>query len=143
MPVIWVQSPNDSSPPTHNIDIEETLRYISAHFVDVPLPFYSVEDVLLAYDVVLVVSEPSMLLYADDLKMYSAIRNGSDCLKLQYSVSLFQSWCSANMFTINASKCNVISFSHSKNPFKTQLQTYGRHTSPFRVSIRFRCSFRL
>lgn len=42
-------------------------------------------------DVVLTVPKSSMLLYAYDLKMYSVIRNSSDCLKLLFSVSLFQS----------------------------------------------------
>lgn len=53
----------------------------------------------------------NFLLYADDLKIYCEVESSLDCVKLQESLDLIYSWCQDNHLPLNASKCNVMSYS--------------------------------
>ena len=54
------------------------------------------------------------LIYADDIKVYSAITSVSDAISLQIDFSAIHNWSLANDVPINLSKCNVISFHRKK-----------------------------
>lgn len=56
------------------------------------------------------------LLYADDLKLYISIKSEHDCLRLQHNLVLLNTWCVYNHLPLNATKCNVMSFSRKLDP---------------------------
>lgn len=56
------------------------------------------------------------LLYADDVKIFCAINNASDCLNLQNNLNKLNKWCVLNNLPLNASKCNVMTFSRKLSP---------------------------
>lgn len=58
-----------------------------------------------------------VLLYADDVKLFSAINTSADCKKLQDNLLKIQTWCDHNDLPLNVDKCNVISFSRKKETF--------------------------
>lgn len=47
---------------------------------------------------------------ADDLKISQPVATVFDCVKLQSAVDLINDWCHQNGMNLNASKCQVISF---------------------------------
>lgn len=51
------------------------------------------------------------LLYADDLKLFTAITSVDDCALLQNDLSILHGWCTRNKLSLNVSKCNVMSYS--------------------------------
>jgi hypothetical protein len=55
------------------------------------------------------------LLFADDIKIFRAIRSPYDCSLLQSDIDSVQSWCTANFMKLNISKTRVISFSRKTN----------------------------
>lgn len=55
------------------------------------------------------------LLFADDLKLYRAIRNTQDYLVLQHDLERLVSWSESNGLCLNPVKCSVITFSKSRN----------------------------
>ena len=57
-----------------------------------------------------VVNSSNCLLYADDLKVYRAIKSPNDCLLLQSDIDRVHEWCSANFMKPNLGKIRVISF---------------------------------
>ena len=56
------------------------------------------------------------LLYADDLKIVRSIKGLDDCQHLENDIIKLNSWCLKNNLLLNIPKCNVLSFSRSKNP---------------------------
>ena len=60
-------------------------------------------------------SDVHCLLYADDLKMYSRISSVTDCLSLQSSLDGVARWCTSNRLSLNAPKCQVMSFALIRN----------------------------
>ncbi|KAF6198265.1 hypothetical protein GE061_008012 [Apolygus lucorum] len=58
------------------------------------------------------------LIYADDLKLFFAIRDPSDCLLLQQNLDALSLWCDQNGLALNPSKCAVTSFHRSHSPVK-------------------------
>ena len=56
------------------------------------------------------------LLYADDIKIFCAINNRSDCLKLQNNLSKLDEWCVSHNLPLNAAKCNIVTFSRKISP---------------------------
>lgn len=55
------------------------------------------------------------LLYADDLKIYGTMTSLYDCINLQVNLDRINDWCKNNNLDLNASKCNIMSFSRSSN----------------------------
>lgn len=53
--------------------------------------------------------------YADDIKIFKAVQNDEDRAQLQDMLSLIQNWGVANGLLLNASKCNVITFSRKRD----------------------------
>ncbi|PNF19791.1 hypothetical protein B7P43_G14658 [Cryptotermes secundus] len=67
-----------------------------------------------------VINHSSCLLFADDFKVYRAIKTLNDCLFLQSDIERVQDWCSVNLMKPNLSKTNVISFSRKTTVLKYQ-----------------------
>lgn len=55
-----------------------------------------------------------MLMFADDAKMYCAVKSNSDSLILQNNLNKFYTWSETNHLPLNISKCQVISFTRNK-----------------------------
>lgn len=55
------------------------------------------------------------LLYADDLKVYSAIKSTQDSEILQTDLSMIDNWCRNNQMFLNIKKCCIISFTTKHN----------------------------
>jgi hypothetical protein len=71
-----------------------------------PLIFY-----IFINDLCDVINHCSCSLFADDLKVYRAIKSPNDCFLLQSDIKRVHKWCSANLMKPNLSKIRVISFS--------------------------------
>lgn len=52
----------------------------------------------------------SVLLYADDAKIYKNIVSTIDAEQLQLDINSFIEWCGINLLNLNYKKCSVISF---------------------------------
>lgn len=55
-------------------------------------------------------------MYADDAKLYQAVNSTNDCLVIQESLDGFVGTCRELGLELSADKCQVCSFSRSKNP---------------------------
>lgn len=66
-------------------------------------------------DLVLLLPECLISIYADDLKLYKVIGDANDSISLQRSLSKLYEWCKVNGMKLNVKKCAVITFSR-KNP---------------------------
>ena len=51
-----------------------------------------------------------VLLFADDLKLFTVINSAADCIQLQENLDLLQQWCLHNKLNLNISKCKIVSF---------------------------------
>lgn len=68
-----------------------------------------------------------LLMYADDVKLFAKIESDSDVLTLQSDINSLLLWCSQNGFSLNSSKCSVISFYRCKKP---RFASYSLNTHP-------------
>lgn len=62
----------------------------------------------------------SVLLYADDMKIFSRIDSPHDCERLQRCVDRLVAWCSYNNLPLNVEKCKVMSYT-----LKSETQNYN------------------
>ena len=67
-------------------------------------------------DVIDVFLTCKVLMYADDLKFYHAIKSFDDCLKVQIDLDNFLSWCLTNHMRVNINKCKTFRFYKRQNP---------------------------
>jgi hypothetical protein len=58
----------------------------------------------------------NVLLFADDVKLYSTIRDISDCMRLQSNVDVLYGWCRSNGLPLNRNKCYILSFPRKTKP---------------------------
>lgn len=58
--------------------------------------------------------QSNILLYADDLKIFSKVKDINDSRTLQMDIETIVNWCRNNNLQINISKCNVISFTRKR-----------------------------
>ena len=63
--------------------------------------------------------------YADDIKLSRGIKNSNDVYQLQNDVNNVTSWCYANGLTLNATKCETLSFSSSRTPMMNDYVVNG------------------
>lgn len=56
------------------------------------------------------------LSFADDIKLFTIVRDPSDSALLQQQIDVFSNWCTANRMVLNSSKCSVITFSRKRTP---------------------------
>lgn len=59
----------------------------------------------------------SLLMYADDVKLYKAIKSPNDCSLLQQDLSSFYNWLTLNGLELSLHKCALMIFSRSICPF--------------------------
>lgn len=62
------------------------------------------------------IKESKILLFADDLKLYSVVKNVADCEKLQRDINEVLQWSEINNLKFNITKCYSVSYSRKKNP---------------------------
>ena len=67
----------------------------------------------------------SLLLYADDTKLFREISNDHDCLLLQQDINTLNNWATANKMKFHPDKCKVLSVS---------LQRSNRDPFPYKLS---------
>ena len=73
------------------------------------------------------------LLYADDLKLYLAIKDESDCLLLQADLDLINDWCTSNFLPLNAAKCNTVTYTRKLNPMQYEYAINRIHLNKLEV----------
>lgn len=56
------------------------------------------------------------LMYADDLKIYTAVSSLLDAQELQYDLNHLSNWCLANNLFLNISKCCLVTYHRLRNP---------------------------
>ena len=69
---------------------------------------------LFVNDATFVLQRGGKLLFADDVKIYRAIRDQADCRELQNLLDIFNDWCKRNMMVLCVAKCCVISFRRTR-----------------------------
>lgn len=79
---------------------------------------------LFVNDIANVVEKSSMLLYADDIKIYRPIVNECDCISLQVDVNMLLEWAHLNDLSFNAVKCCTVSYSRSRSPIDYNYRIY-------------------
>lgn len=57
------------------------------------------------------------LLFADDLKVYTDIKNVDDCKYLQTQADRINDWCNTNRLNLNINKCYVVSYCRKKETY--------------------------
>lgn len=72
-----------------------------------------------------VVKFSKCLLFADDLKLFAPISDEQDGNHLQQDISAVEKWSLDNKLSFNVQKCNIISFSRSKNMVLNQYTLGG------------------
>lgn len=54
----------------------------------------------------------NLLLFADDSKIYTKIRDANDCIALQGDINILCEWCNNNDIVLNVDKCFVVAFTN-------------------------------
>lgn len=72
--------------------------------------------ILMINDLPSLFNSDCILMYADDVKLFAEIKSIDDSSKLQSYLNNFVNWCSLNGFTLNFTKCSVITFHRCRNP---------------------------
>ena len=70
--------------------------------------------VLAINDVVNIIRNANILIYADDIKLFRTITSPIDRHLLQDDINRFSTWCNKNDLLLNTDKCRVISFSRKR-----------------------------
>ena len=60
--------------------------------------------------------ECNILLFADDLKLYTTVKALDDCALLQLQIDIVERWCNVNKLCMNISKCKVCSYTLKSVP---------------------------
>ena len=55
----------------------------------------------------------SLLMFADDIKLYRIIRSPEDCLQLQHDIDVLEQWSETWLLSFNVTKCKIL---HIGNP---------------------------
>jgi hypothetical protein len=66
-------------------------------------------------DIVNKFTDMNVLLFADDLKLYSKVSNIQDCFNIQRNLDNLYDWCVTNHLYLNIEKCQYIQFGRGKN----------------------------
>lgn len=67
-------------------------------------------------DIVLVIKNSNILLFADDAKIFKSIDTPEDTSLLQQDLNNFNDWCFNNGLSLNVDKCQIITFSKKHIP---------------------------
>lgn len=66
------------------------------------------------------------LLFADDLKLFSVVRDAADQRGLQSDLRTLEAWCVRNSMTLNTDKCHIITFTKSPHAMYFQYALNGK-----------------
>ena len=69
---------------------------------------------LFVNDATFILRSGGKLFFADDLKIYIAVRHQADCVELQRLLDVFHDWCVRNCMILCVSKCCVISYHRTR-----------------------------
>ncbi|XP_063827163.1 uncharacterized protein LOC135076673 [Ostrinia nubilalis] len=83
------------------------------------------EFIVMINDLPKVVRDAKCLLFADDLKLYLAIKDPEDSVKLQKDIDRVVAWSEENRLQFNTSKCVTISFTRAHNPTLNDYKVAG------------------
>lgn len=67
-----------------------------------------------------------ILLFADDLKVFSKIRSEKDALRMQADLDILDNWCVANGMMLNINKCHTMRFYRNRVPIIFNYQINSR-----------------
>lgn len=76
-------------------------------------------------DVSLLLGNDCVLIYADDLKLFLPVTTINDCIRLQYLLDKFVTWCRINKLTVSIEKCTVTTFHRILTPIVYDYQIDG------------------
>lgn len=91
----------------------------------------------------------SVLLYADDCKLFRSIESAEDIILLQSDLDRLCTWCNSNFMSLNSKKCFVMSFNRSgsilDNNYKIDNDGLEKKTSFCDLGVMFdmKCTFNL
>lgn len=68
------------------------------------------------------ISHSSILLFADDAKIYKSITSPDDIKLLQSDLASFNEWCISNSLSLNIDKCQIVTYSKKHNPLHSNYQ---------------------
>lgn len=81
-------------------------------------------------DVVSVIQNSNIGIYADDMKIYKKITSLNDSYLLQNDLDRFTNWCNLNFLKLNVDKCAIMTFTRKhlpiQFPYKLNDQTVSR-----------------
>lgn len=77
-------------------------------------------------DIRYIFKHSSILLYADDMKIYKNINNSNDCMLLQNDLDELSKYCDDNHLLLNIKKCKIISYSRKKTPVVFNYKLNGK-----------------
>lgn len=60
-----------------------------------------------------------ILIFTDDVKLFRVIQSPTDSFTLQSDLTTISNWSKTNLLPLNISKCHILSFTRSTNPFIT------------------------
>jgi ribonucleases P/MRP protein subunit RPP40 len=67
-------------------------------------------------DITKVIKSSMKLMYADDLKIFKAVRSVLDCSALQRDLDAISEWCQRNCLSLSIGKCKIMSFHRNHSP---------------------------
>ena len=67
------------------------------------------------HDIISCFQNSDVLMYADDKKIYRAIKDEADCTELQRDLDRLTKYCVYNCLNLNDKKCQVMTFTRNKN----------------------------
>jgi Reverse transcriptase (RNA-dependent DNA polymerase) len=70
---------------------------------------------LFIYDLSIILKDIDHLFYADDLKIFHAVKDNNDAIFLQSKLDDLVNWCNINKLNLNTDKCKSISFTRQKS----------------------------
>ena len=78
------------------------------------------EFILMINDLPDVTEHGTCLLFADDLKLFLAVKDNADCERLQSDINKLVKWSHENKLYFNVSKCSVLTYTKAHRPLQHQ-----------------------
>lgn len=77
-------------------------------------------------DVIKCFTNSKVLFYADDTKIFFAIKDVEDCIMMQNDLNRLCEYCTLNEIYLNVDKCCTITFTRKKNPLQFNYSLQGK-----------------
>jgi Reverse transcriptase (RNA-dependent DNA polymerase) len=111
----WFSSYLSGSTQTVRIGINKSSQIIVKSGVPQGSHLGPLLFLLFINDIIFVLRSMSVLLYADDMKLFMPIIDRNDCDRVQMDLENVCEWCEMNKLYLNISKCKVITFSRARS----------------------------